>query len=143
MLPSNESEADRTLIGSPPHRSSLTNKPTSDTSTFNCNTAASIAFFELLRYILCNFTSILLSEPHLQLRVTRRCFPGIESPKARIERISISVTNMPEPQALPTRFPCWCRAVYSWGGEVCLRWFQSLKISNADEDTVQTRPWIR
>ncbi|KAF2192063.1 hypothetical protein K469DRAFT_622046 [Zopfia rhizophila CBS 207.26] len=23
----------------------------------------------------------------------------------------------PAPQALPTRFPCWCRAVYSWGGE--------------------------
>ena len=21
-------------------------------------------------------------------------------------------------QALPTRFPCWCKAVYSWGGEV-------------------------
>jgi hypothetical protein len=91
VLPSNESEADRTPIGSPPHRSSLTNKPTSDTSTFNCNTAANIAFVKLLRYILCNFTSILLSEPHLPLRVTRRCFPGIESPKARIERISISV----------------------------------------------------
>ncbi|KAH8663957.1 hypothetical protein BX600DRAFT_381886 [Xylariales sp. PMI_506] len=24
---------------------------------------------------------------------------------------------MPEPLPLPTRFPCWCRAVYSWGGE--------------------------
>lgn len=21
-------------------------------------------------------------------------------------------------QALPTRFPCWCKAIYSWGGEV-------------------------
>lgn len=21
-------------------------------------------------------------------------------------------------QTLPTRFPCWCKAVYSWGGEV-------------------------
>ncbi|CAJ2507738.1 Uu.00g089240.m01.CDS01 [Anthostomella pinea] len=24
---------------------------------------------------------------------------------------------VPGPQSLPTRFPCWCRAVYSWGGE--------------------------
>ncbi|KAI0471921.1 hypothetical protein GGR56DRAFT_97828 [Xylariaceae sp. FL0804] len=24
---------------------------------------------------------------------------------------------VPAPPALPTRFPCWCRAVYSWGGE--------------------------
>ncbi|KJK80781.1 hypothetical protein H634G_03930 [Metarhizium anisopliae BRIP 53293] len=24
---------------------------------------------------------------------------------------------VPAPQALPARFPCWCRAVYSWGGE--------------------------
>ncbi|KXH43365.1 variant SH3 domain-containing protein [Colletotrichum nymphaeae SA-01] len=24
---------------------------------------------------------------------------------------------VPAPQSLPTRFPCWCRAVYSWGGE--------------------------
>ncbi|KAH6655272.1 hypothetical protein BKA67DRAFT_516154 [Truncatella angustata] len=24
---------------------------------------------------------------------------------------------MPAASALPTRFPCWCRAVYSWGGE--------------------------
>ncbi|KAM5342510.1 hypothetical protein ACJ41O_013476 [Fusarium nematophilum] len=23
----------------------------------------------------------------------------------------------PAPPPLPTRFPCWCRAVYSWGGE--------------------------
>jgi hypothetical protein len=23
-------------------------------------------------------------------------------------------------QALPARFPCWCKAVYSWGGEVGL-----------------------
>ncbi|KAH0562676.1 hypothetical protein GP486_002648 [Trichoglossum hirsutum] len=23
----------------------------------------------------------------------------------------------PAPSALPTRFPCWCRAIYSWGGE--------------------------
>lgn len=22
------------------------------------------------------------------------------------------------PQVMPTRFPCWCKAVYSWGGEV-------------------------
>jgi hypothetical protein len=22
------------------------------------------------------------------------------------------------PPPLPTQFPCWCRAVYSWGGEV-------------------------
>lgn len=29
-------------------------------------------------------------------------------------------SNMPEPQSLPPRFPCWCRAVYSWGGEVCV-----------------------
>ena len=21
-------------------------------------------------------------------------------------------------QTLPTRFPCWCKAIYSWGGEV-------------------------
>lgn len=50
-----------------------------------------LAFFLLLRYILCNSTSILFAKPHLQLCVTRRCFPGIESPKARIERISISL----------------------------------------------------
>ncbi|KAI0444611.1 hypothetical protein F4803DRAFT_245764 [Xylaria telfairii] len=24
---------------------------------------------------------------------------------------------VPAPPPLPTRFPCWCRAVYSWGGE--------------------------
>src|SRR3954471_6982835 len=24
---------------------------------------------------------------------------------------------VPAPQGLPTRFPCWVRAVYSWGGE--------------------------
>ncbi|KAK3944132.1 hypothetical protein QBC46DRAFT_375443 [Diplogelasinospora grovesii] len=24
------------------------------------------------------------------------------------------------PPPLPTRFPCWVRAVYSWGGEVCV-----------------------
>ncbi|KAK6834567.1 variant SH3 domain-containing protein [Apiospora arundinis] len=24
---------------------------------------------------------------------------------------------VPAPPQLPTRFPCWCRAVYSWGGE--------------------------
>ncbi|KHO01535.1 Src-domain containing protein [Metarhizium album ARSEF 1941] len=24
---------------------------------------------------------------------------------------------VPAPQALPAKFPCWCRAVYSWGGE--------------------------
>ncbi|KZF20323.1 hypothetical protein L228DRAFT_270406 [Xylona heveae TC161] len=24
---------------------------------------------------------------------------------------------MPNSPALPTRFPCWCRAIYSWGGE--------------------------
>ncbi|KAI2623421.1 hypothetical protein GGS21DRAFT_533989 [Xylaria nigripes] len=24
---------------------------------------------------------------------------------------------VPTPPPLPTRFPCWCRAVYSWGGE--------------------------
>ncbi|KAK2004538.1 variant SH3 domain-containing protein [Colletotrichum falcatum] len=24
---------------------------------------------------------------------------------------------VPAPPSLPTRFPCWCRAVYSWGGE--------------------------
>ena len=30
------------------------------------------------------------------------------------------VNNMaPAAPPLPTRFPCWCRAVYSWGGEVC------------------------
>src|SRR5438034_2186689 len=23
----------------------------------------------------------------------------------------------PEAPSLPTRFPCWCRAIYSWGGE--------------------------
>ncbi|RMJ10063.1 hypothetical protein CDV36_010314 [Fusarium kuroshium] len=23
----------------------------------------------------------------------------------------------PTPPPLPTRFPCWCRAIYSWGGE--------------------------
>src|SRR3979411_673184 len=22
-----------------------------------------------------------------------------------------------DPPRLPTKFPCWCRAVYSWGGE--------------------------
>ncbi|OAA61705.1 Src-domain containing protein [Niveomyces insectorum RCEF 264] len=26
---------------------------------------------------------------------------------------------LPAPPPLPTRFPCWCRAVYSWGGESC------------------------
>ncbi|KZL83685.1 variant sh3 domain-containing protein, partial [Colletotrichum incanum] len=26
-------------------------------------------------------------------------------------------TMVPAPPSLPTRFPCWCRAVYSWGGE--------------------------
>ncbi|CAK7227191.1 hypothetical protein SEUCBS140593_006493 [Sporothrix eucalyptigena] len=25
--------------------------------------------------------------------------------------------TVPAPPPLPTRFPCWCRAVYSWGGE--------------------------
>lgn len=25
---------------------------------------------------------------------------------------------VPAPPAIPTRFPCWCRAVYSYGGEV-------------------------
>lgn len=25
---------------------------------------------------------------------------------------------VPAPPPLPTRFPCYCRAVYSWGGEV-------------------------
>ncbi|CAM1508301.1 Fc.00g051490.m01.CDS01 [Cosmosporella sp. VM-42] len=24
---------------------------------------------------------------------------------------------VPAPPPLPTQFPCWCRAVYSWGGE--------------------------
>ncbi|KIW01496.1 uncharacterized protein PV09_06976 [Verruconis gallopava] len=24
---------------------------------------------------------------------------------------------MAAPQSLPTRFPCWCKAIYSWGGE--------------------------
>ncbi|KAI9847944.1 MAG: cytokinesis protein 3 [Sclerophora amabilis] len=24
---------------------------------------------------------------------------------------------VPAPSGLPTRFPCWCRAIYSWGGE--------------------------
>lgn len=23
----------------------------------------------------------------------------------------------PDPPLLPTKFPCWCRAIYSWGGE--------------------------
>lgn len=26
----------------------------------------------------------------------------------------------PSGQPLPTRFPCWCKAIYSWGGEVRL-----------------------
>jgi hypothetical protein len=30
-----------------------------------------------------------------------------------------SFTMAPAAPPLPTRFPCWCRAVYSWGGEVC------------------------
>lgn len=32
---------------------------------------------------------------------------------------SVSGAIMPDAPPLPTRFPCWCRAVYSWGGEVC------------------------
>jgi len=141
VLPSNESEADRTPIGSPPHRSSLTNKPTSDTSTFNCNTAASIAFFGLLRYILCNSTSILLSEPHPQLCATRRCFPESSPPRRELSASRYQYEHA------RTASPTNTVSVLVPGGiqlgrRGMLRWLQSLKISNADEDTVQTRPWI-
>ena len=53
------------------------------------------------------------------IRLTRRVDVFQESNTLRRElSASRYSSNMPEPQGLPTRFPCWCRAVYSWGGEV-------------------------
>lgn len=43
---------------------------------------------------------------------------GCVSASATREDIPAHLSNMaPVPQGLPTRFPCWVRAIYSWGGE--------------------------
>ncbi|KAK7953892.1 cytokinesis protein 3 [Apiospora saccharicola] len=41
---------------------------------------------------------------------------------------------VPAPPQLPTRFPCWCRAVYSWGGELSSR-HQIHKSVNSEQYT--------
>jgi len=40
-----------------------------------------------------------------------------------LDRLSVELDRaskgmVPAPPGPPTRFPCWCRAIYSWGGEV-------------------------
>jgi hypothetical protein len=48
-------------------------------------------------------------------------------------------------QALPVRFPCWCKAVYSWGGEVsrdrsrCLLLHCTLPVLTATPDEARPR----
>ncbi|KAL7793316.1 hypothetical protein V8C43DRAFT_42480 [Trichoderma afarasin] len=46
------------------------------------------------------------------------------------------------PPPLPSRFPCWCRAIYSWGGEVCDMTSRVPLLSIANISAVQTRPGI-
>ncbi|KAL5117475.1 hypothetical protein ACEQ8H_004640 [Pleosporales sp. CAS-2024a] len=43
--------------------------------------------------------------------------PSLHAAHAATRAIIAGLADMAVAQALPTRFPCWCKAVYSWGGE--------------------------
>ena len=52
-----------------------------------------------------------LTRPLLRLEAGRP-----PSPDHNKQQIKVQAMAQPAPD-LPTRFPCWCKAVYSWGGE--------------------------
>lgn len=66
-------------------------------------------------------TSPALSANPFQSRVSgpsRRTFAGAAGKLCPFDRSSLLAAMATAAPSLPTRFPCWCKAIYSWGGEV-------------------------
>jgi len=61
---------------------------------------------------------LLFTTVHNHRCSSRPCHNTVHSSSADL-RIPLQYIMAPAAPSLPTRFPCWVRATYSWGGEVC------------------------
>jgi hypothetical protein len=80
-------------------------RPSTPTTTLNVNPPRPSSPINLL--------GIVIATDHAHCHPPPRRFSPAAAPP--------SFAMVLAPPDLPVRFPCWCQAVYSWGGEVSIR----------------------